>query len=390
MDGSRDNEDLLAAVLPRADYASLGEAVYLNQAALGLLGRPAVEAMHRFLDDVGRHGNLHLSDEDEVAYLGALRAQAAAVLGTDESQVALLSGASELLGQAPLLLAPPADRTVVLVATDFPAVTRPWLLAEDRGGPGVHFVLDTATTDLTDAVVAAVDETTAVVAVGSVQYATGSRVDVPRLRAATDAVGARLVIDASQEAGAEPIDAAAWDADLIVSSGYKWLGGHGGVAIGAIHESLLDRPPPLPGWMGTPDPFSFDATRLLLAEGGRRYTQSTMSYVSVAGLTAAITELLAVGAAEISGHAETLGRHLLEGLRPFGWRPFRDLDAAGAARHLISLGREGDLPADTLSRLTAARIVCGSRGGRIRVSLAPYNDGTDIDALIAALSSLPH
>ena len=94
-------------MLPRADYASLGEAVYLNQAALGLLGRPAVEAMHRFLDDVGRHGNLHLSDEDEVAYLGALRAQAAAVLGTDESQVALVSGASELLGQAPLLLAPP-------------------------------------------------------------------------------------------------------------------------------------------------------------------------------------------------------------------------------------------------------------------------------------------
>jgi selenocysteine lyase/cysteine desulfurase len=141
--------------------------------------------------------------------------------------------------------------------------------------------------------------------------------------------------------------------------------------------------------MGTPDPFSFDATRLLLAEGGRRYTQSTMSYVSVAGLTAAITELLALGAAEISGHAETLGRHLVEGLRPFGWRPFRDLDAAGAARHLISLGREGDLPAGALSRLTAAGIVCASRGGRIRVSLAPYNDGTDIDALIAALSSLP-
>ena len=58
-------------------------------------------------------------------------------------------------------------------------MTRPWLLAEDRGGPGVHFVLDSATSDLTDAIVAAVDERTAVVAVGSVQYATGSRVDVP-------------------------------------------------------------------------------------------------------------------------------------------------------------------------------------------------------------------
>ncbi len=298
-----------------------------------------------------------------MAYLGALRAQAAAVLGTGESQVALLSGASEALGQAPLLLAPPADRTVVLVATDFPAVTRPWLLAEDRGGPGVHFVLDTATTDLTDAVVAAVDETTAVVAVGSVQYATRSRVDVPRLRAATDAVGARLVIDASQEAGAEPIDTAAWDADLIVSSGYKWLGGHGGVAIGAIHESLLDRPPPLPGSMGTPDPFSFDATRLLLAEGGRRYTQSTMSYVSVAGLTAAITELARRSVRRISGHAETLDRP--PSSKGFGRRVSATVPGPGRRRcrsPSISLGREGDLPAGTLSCLTAAGIVCGSRG----------------------------
>lgn len=388
MDEPRPTEDLRAAVLPRADYDSLGQAVYLNQAALGLLGRPAVEAMHRFLDDVGRHGNLHLSDEDEAAFLDALRVQAAAMLGTSERQVALVSGASELLGQAPLLLAPPEDGAVVLVGSDFPAVTRPWLLAEERGGPVVRFVIDAAATDLTDAIVAAVDERTAVVAVSSVQYATGSRVDVPRLRAATDAVGARLVIDATQQAGAEAIDAARWNADLIVSSGYKWLGGHGGVAIGAIDESLLDRAPPFPGWMGAPDPFSFDATRLLVADGGRRYTQSTMSYVSVAGLTAAMTQLSACGAAAISAHASALARGLVDGLRALGWRPFRELDAPGASHHLISLGNDGGLPAGTMSHLSAAGIVCGSRGGRIRVSLAPYNDGSDIGALIAAFSSL--
>ena len=111
-------------MLPRADYASLGEAVYLNQAALGLFGRPAVEAMHRFLEDIGRHGNLHLSDEDEVAYLGVLRTQAAAVLGTGKTGRVAIRGRG-LLGQARLLLAPPADRAVVLVTTDFPAVARP-------------------------------------------------------------------------------------------------------------------------------------------------------------------------------------------------------------------------------------------------------------------------
>lgn len=345
--------------------------------------------MHAFLDDVGRHGNLYLSDAEEVSFLDALRSRAVAVLGTDDSQVGLLSGASELLGQAPLLLAPSPDSTVVLVATDFPAVTRPWLLASEQGGPEVEFVADEESTDLTEALVAAVGERTAVVAVGSVQYATGSRIDVPRLRAATDAVGARLIVDATQAAGAEEIDAAAWGADLLVASGYKWLGGHGGVAIAAIDESLLERPPPLPGWMGAPEPFAFDATRLLVADGGRRYTQSTMSYVSVAGLTAAVGELLAVGPHALAAHAAGLGRRLLDVFRPAGWRPFRDPGAPGAARHLVSLTRAGDDAASTLARLHDAGVVCGARGGRIRVSLAPYNDESDIDALVAALARGP-
>jgi hypothetical protein len=43
--------------------------VYLNQASLGLIGGSAVSSMHAFLDDVGRHGNLRMSDIEEVAYV---------------------------------------------------------------------------------------------------------------------------------------------------------------------------------------------------------------------------------------------------------------------------------------------------------------------------------
>src|SRR6266567_1646533 len=31
-------------------------------------------------------------------------------------------------------------------------------------------------------------------------------------------------------------------------------------------------------------------------------------------------------------------------------------------------------------------IVCGTRGGRIRISLAPYNDASDVDTLVEALA----
>jgi cysteine desulfurase / selenocysteine lyase len=50
----------------RSDYPSLGEATYLNQASLGLMGQPAAAAMHTFIDNVARHGNLFMSDADEI------------------------------------------------------------------------------------------------------------------------------------------------------------------------------------------------------------------------------------------------------------------------------------------------------------------------------------
>lgn len=374
-----------SSLFDRSDYPTLTESIYLNQASLGLIGRPSVDAMHQFLDGIGRHGNLYMSDEDEVAFLDALRQRAARLFQTETRRIAILSSASELLGQLPFMLPSPSGAKVVAVATDFPAITRPWLRLAERGECRLEFVDDNPDTDLTTDLIARIDEHTSLVAVSSVQYATGSVIDVPRLRAATAEAGVRLVIDATQGAGAIETNTGAWRADIVVSSGYKWLGGHGGVAIGALAPALLDKTPPLPGWMGAPDPFEFDATRMLLANGARRYTQSTMSYVSVVGLTTAMDQLLTIGMEKLEHHAARLAHLLVGAVEPHGWRPFRHPDDHAASPHIISLGRQGDESAGMLDRLRAIGIMCSTRGGRLRVSLAPYNDEDDIAALVDAL-----
>ncbi len=375
----------MTALLPRAHYTSLTECVYLNQASLGLLGQPTVEAMHRFVDDVARHGNLRMSDADEVRYFEQLRERAARLFRADTDRIAILSSASEMLGQIPLLIPPIAGRKILAVATDFPAVTRPWLRVAAGGDCHVQFVEDDPATDLTADLIAALDRQTAIVAVSWVQYATGSRIDVVRLQRAAKQVGARLIVDATQAAGALAIDAANWNADVVVSSGYKWLGGHGGVALAVMAPSLLERMPPLPGWMGAPDPFDFDATQVLLADNARRYTQSTMSYVSMAGLTAALDPLLSLGETNIEAHARSLAERLLEKSSQCGWQPFRELSDPAASPHILSLMRPDRELRATQDALQKAKVVCSTRGGRIRVSLAPYNDESDVDALVAAL-----
>ncbi len=376
---------MVSSLMDRRGYPTLQECVYLNQASLGLIADSAVDAMHDLLDRVVRHGNLHMSDDDEVGFLDGLRHGAARSLSVSEAEIAIVSSASELLGQAPLLLPPRPGSKVIAVATDFPAITRPWLRLQEHGECRVDLVEDRPASDLTDDLIARIDAHTSAVAVGWVQYATGTTIDVPRLRKATEAAGVRLVLDASQGAGAMTCDGRTWRADLLVSSGYKWLGGPGGVAIGALAPDVIEQIPPLPGWMGAHSPFAFDATRISLAEDARRFTQSTMSYLSVAGLTVAIDQLLAVGLDRVEQHAARLRDVLLDEVEKLGWLPFRHRADPASSPHIVSLERPGTESADVLTRLRRAGIVCSLRGDRVRVSLSPYNDEDDIAALAAAL-----
>jgi selenocysteine lyase/cysteine desulfurase len=71
-----------------------------------------------------------------------------------------------------------------------------------------------------------------------------------------------------------------------------------------------------------------------------------------------------------------------------GWMPFRTSDDASASPHIVSLAHS-ELGAErAIDALRRNRIVCGVRNGRIRISLAPYNNSADVDALIDALASV--
>lgn len=376
---------MISSLSDRSQFASLEECVYLNQASLGLIGQPAVAAMHEFLDDVGRHGNLHMTDDDEVAFFSELRSQAARLFNCHDDRLAIVSSAGEMLSQLPYLFRPEEGSTVLSVSTDFPAVTRPWISYADEHGLSMDFVDETPTEDLTEALLDAIGDRTSVVAVSNVQFSTGSLIDVYRLREATRRVGAELMVDVTQAAGAIPIDADSWDADVVVCSGYKWLGGHGGAGLAVMAPKFLDKPPPAPGWMGAPDPFDFDATRLPLANDARRYTQSTMSYVSLRGLTVAIAELLAMGGDALEAHARSLATLLIDELEGSGWSPYGVPERALAAPHIVTLRPNGGDVEAAVGALRDSNIVCGSRNGRIRVSIAHFCNESDIRSLVAAL-----
>ena len=376
------------SLVPRDEYVALRHCVYLNQAALGLIPATSVSAMVRFLADVAQLGNLRLSDDDEVVVLDDVRRAAAQLLDVPPGSVAITGGASEALGQVAALVAG-IEGSVVLVSSDFPSVTYPWLVAAQRHGMAIKTVDDRADENLTESLIDAIDESTIVVCFGAVQYATGSRVDVAAVAERAHRVGARVVVDATQLAGAGPVSVRQWGADAVVCSGYKWLSSHGGVAVLTLAPDLVEMTPQLVGWKGTRQPFAFEPLSLPLAADARRFELSTIAYVSAIGLRESIAMLSALDPIRIEQHARRLAAELVERVEPLGWMPFRPLTDPAASGHIVALAHP-TVPADHVQRRLAEdhNVICSSRNGSIRISLHIYNNDHDLAALVGGLRRL--
>ena len=377
---------MINSLSPRSGYPSLDQSIYLNQASLGLLSDKTVAEMTEFLSTVARYGNLKMTDKEEAGFLDPLRGSVSKLLQAKPENIAILSSASELLSQVPKLCSPEPNSKIILVSTDFPSITRPWLANKKTGNLKICFVNEVRNTDLTQTIIENIDSNTSVVCVSYVQFASGTRIDIKKLNKRTKEVGAKLVVDMTQAAGAIPINTSEWSADILVCSGYKWLGGHGGVAFGLLSSELLRKDPPTIGWFGNKNPFDMKATKLNLSKTAAKYTQSTISYISVVGLQTAIQQLLDIKILSIMKHSDKLAEMLFSMLEKSDWKSFRPITSKECSSHIISLMHPcTSTVKSTFEQLSKKGLICGIRNGRLRISISHYNDSNDIKYLGACL-----
>ena len=377
---------MVDALSLRSGYPCLDQSIYLNQASLGLLHDKTVAEMTEFLSTVARYGNLKMTDKQEANFLDPLRGSIAKLLQAQPENIAILSSASELLSQVPNLCSPEPNSKIILVSTDFPSITRPWLTNKKTDDLKICFVNEVPNADLTQTIIENIDPNTSVVCVSYVQFASGTRIDIKKLTKYTKEVGAKLVVDLTQAAGAIPINISEWSADILVCSGYKWLGGHGGVAFGLLSNELLRKDPPTIGWFSNENPFDMEATKLNLSKTAAKYTQSTISYISVVGLKTAIQQLLDIKVSSIMKHSDKLAKILFSMLEDSDWKSFRPTTSNEFSSHIISLTHPcADTVKSTFEQLSKKGFIFGIRNGRLRISISHYNNSTDIKYLGASL-----
>ena len=370
---------------------------WLNNAYMGAMPRAVLDAGHRAVDM--RALPAAITPADFFAPAERVRGLCASLVRADPEQVALVSTVAAGMATVEANLSPRAGQNVVMLGEQFPSNVYPWRRWRERGlamrpvaaPPGD--ARDAAgwrrrCAAWHEALEAAIDRDTALVALEPAHWTDGTRFDIERLVRRARAVGAAVVIDATQVAGVMPLDAASLRPDALVVHSYKSMLANYGLGFAVLSERFAHGRPADESWLMRRG--SEDFARLVdyqddYAPGMRRYDTSTRSNPILIGMLEAACRLLVEWQpARIEEYLWRIARPAVERLRAEGFG-VADEDLRAANLFGISLP-PGLAPESVRQALAARRIHVSVRGSAVRVSPHVCNDEADLLRLAEALA----
>ncbi len=363
----------------------------LSYANVATTSPTAHRASSDWAESLARGGAAEFDGEAEKNGMMPLRLAASRLLSCDVADVCVGSSATELLCSIAWAMSPREGTNVVSTRSSFPSTVYPWSRVADQNGAEIRLAEhdENLYTDPSD-LLSLIDEDTSVVTVSHVEFSNGQRYDLREISDAAHSVGAMLVVDATQSMGMFPIDAYETNADAIVSSGYKWLRGTYGAAVGFISPSVVKTlNPGLMGFRSNSDIWDLRADRLELPEDASRFEFTTIHFGAALGLAAAIDELLEMGMDEVWRHDLELADHLIRGAEELGIEVVSPTSESERSA-IVSLRMPSGLSSVEVSNRLQSEysILTTSRSGMLRVSPHIDNDISQIDSLASALSEI--
>ena len=391
----------------RAAYPALADGyAYLDGAAGTQLPDAVIDAISAaYRAGLGNGGGAFPASRRSDAIIAECRAAVADLTGGASAGVILGPNMTTLTFRLANALAAswgPGDE-VVVSRLDHDANVRPWVCAAARAGATVRW----ADVEFPAGELPAgqfgdlVSERTRLVAVTAASNVLGTRPDVAAITAIARAAGALSYVDGVHATPHGPTDVRALGADFYATSAYKWSGPHIGAVVAdpALLESI--RPDKL-----VPSPDTVP----------ERFEQGTPPYADLAGVTAAVDHLAALGDAASGTRRERLVAAMTAAQQHEAQLAAVLLGGLAAMPHVTTYGQARDrtatayfnvagrTPRQVAGQLAARRInvwdgdnyaweVTGALGIRdtgsaVRAGLVHYNDADDVDRLLAAVAEL--
>ncbi|HEY5979204.1 MAG TPA: cysteine desulfurase [Microlunatus sp.] len=341
-----------------------------------------------------------LGAEATAAFEGGREAVATFIGAARPEEVIFTKNASEALNLCAYTLGSrlgPGDEIVISVMEHHSNIV-PWQLLAERTGATLRWfdVTDEGRLDLAGAAASGlVNERTKIISVAYVSNVLGTVNPVRQIVALGHAVGATVVLDASQAVPQLPVDVVGLGADLVAFTGHKMVGPTGIGVLWGRYDLLAELPP----FLGGGEMIEVvKMTGSTFAAPPHRFEAGTPPIAQAVGLGAAVGYLSAIGMDAIAAHEQEITAYALEGLKTVpGLKilgPSEPVDRGGAVAFTLP-----DIHPHDISQLLDSRGIA-VRGGHhcarplherfgvqssTRASFYLYTTKPEIDALVDGL-----
>jgi len=357
---------------------------YFDHAAVAPLSSPAAGAIMQYADEVMHQGNTlwpSWAEENE-----RLRVDFASLLSCQASEIALIPNTSfGINAVAEGIDWQPGDN-IVLPAGEFPSNRFPWL-NQQRHGVEVRITGDGDAQEVdVDALLAAIDSRTRVVAASWVGYSSGYRLDVEHLVREVHRRGAMFFLDAIQGLGIFSLNLETTPVDFLAADGHKWLLGPEGAGVLMIRQSHLEKLACVPvGWNSVRAAHQFSHAAFDIRPSASRYEIGSQTMVGMRALRQSLGLFLQVreahGEAAIGDRVLDLAEMIIDGLRPLGATLAASSDRDRRSG-IVTFAIPGS-DAATIRKMAAEQhVVVSCRGIGVRASVHAYNNEFDIQRLL--------
>lgn len=391
----------------RADFPILAQQinghplVYLDNAATTQKPRQVIDAIsHYYLHDNSNvHRGAHTISDRATAHFEHARKNVAQFINAASTrEIIWTRGTTEGInlvansfgGQLK------AGARVLVSAMEHHSNIVPWQMLAQRQGVTVEVIpVDEAGVLNLDAFHEMLDERVELVAVNHVSNALGSVNPVREIIQASQAVGAKTLIDGAQAIAHWPLDVQSLGCDFYVFSGHKLFGPTG---IGVLYgkEALLETMPPYQGGGEMIETVSFAGTTY--NQLPFKFEAGTPDIAGVIGLSAAIDYLNALDRQSAEQHEQSLlavateRAESLEGVTVIGRSPVKTailgftVDGIHSSDLGMLLDQQG-VAVRTGHHCAQPIMEQYQISGTVRASFSFYNTHEEIDRLFSALAS---
>jgi kynureninase len=270
----------------------------------------------------------------------------------------------------------PRNRIVYLEG-EFPSVR---YLLQAQPGVEIRVVPDL------DALLDEIDDRTLLVPVSHVLFKVAELQDVTAIQRRAEEVGAHVLLDAYQSAGAVPLDVNRLGVSFATGGSVKWLCGGPGAGWLYVRPDLIGEfQPAFVGWQGHARPFAFEP-KLEYADGIARFLTGTPNVPALYAATAGYDVIEEVGVEAIRRRSLDLTDHLIRLADAAGFEVTSNRDRArrGASVSVRMPGFEG-----VHKELAERQVLCDFRPEvGLRVGPHFFNTEEELDFAIGQVKDI--